>query len=158
MWWITLGLVLLGVILMLVEMLLVFGIGVAGILSFVSFGAACWYTFAFIGPTEGWWVTSIVLLLLVVMVAVILRGRTWKRFELKTEIDSKVNEDSSLVKVGDKGIAHTRLAPMGTGKFGDVTTEVKSANNTLLDAGTKIEIVEITDNQVLVKPITSDKQ
>lgn len=158
MWWITLGLILLGVILMLIEMLLVFGVGVAGVFSFLSFGAACWYTFVYIGPSEGWWVTSIVLLLLVIMVIVILRGRTWKRFELKTEINSKVNEDSSLVKVGDKGFAHTRLAPMGTGKFGDITVEVKSANNALLGAGTEIEIVEITDNQVLVKPITSDKQ
>jgi len=157
MWWITLGLILLGIILMLIEMLLVFGVGVAGILSFVSFGAACWYTFAYISPAAGWWVTSTVLLLLVVMMVVILRGRTWKKFELKTEIDSKVNQESSLVKVGDKGIAHTRLAPMGTGKFSEVTLEVKSASNTLLDSGTAIEVVEITDNQVLVKPVISDK-
>ena len=153
MWWITIGLILVGILLMLVEMLLVPGVGVAGIFSLLSFFAACWYSFAGIGYDEGWWVTVAVLLLLVVMTVVILRKRTWRHFELKTEVTSRVNEESSLVKPGDRGVAQTRLAPMGTGRFDAVSCEVKSADNNMVAAGTPIEVTAVEDNQVFVKPI-----
>ena len=153
MWWITVGLILVGIILMLVEMLLVPGVGVAGFFSLAAFFASCWYTFARIGDVEGWWVTVFVLLLLVAMTVVILRKRTWKRFELDTEVTSRVNEESSLVKPGDRGVAQTRLAPMGTGRFGGVSCEVKSSDNSMVSAGTPREVVAVEHNQVIVKPI-----
>ena len=58
MWWITLSLILAGIIFMLVEMLLIPGVGIAGIFSLISLGAACWYSFDFISPSAGWWVTE----------------------------------------------------------------------------------------------------
>ena len=126
MWWITVGLIMVGILLMLVEMLLVPGVGVAGIFSLAALAAACWYSFACIGYSEGWW---------------------------KTEVTSRVNEESSLVKAGDRGVAQTRLAPMGTGRFDAVSCEVKSADNTMVGAGTPIEVVAVENNQVIVKPI-----
>lgn len=153
MWWITVSLILVGIILMLVEMLLVPGVGVAGFASFLALGASCWYTFTCIGTAAGWWITSFVIVLLIVMIVVILRSRTWRKFELKTEVDSKVNEEPELVKAGERGVALTRLAPRGTGRFGSVSCEVKSADNSMVDAGTPLEIVSIEDNQVIVKPI-----
>ena len=153
MWWIIAALLLTGIVLMFVEMLLIPGVGIAGILSFASFGAACWYAFTFIGRTSGIITTIIASVILVILAIIILRGKTWKRFELKTEVDSRVNAENERVKVGDTGIAQTRLAPMGTGKFGDVYCEVKSATNAMIDAGTPVEVVETADNKVIVKPI-----
>ena len=153
MWWITISLILAGIIFMLVEMLLVPGVGVAGFFSLISLGAACWYTFDYISPCAGWWVTAVVLILLVVIVVIILRGKTWKRFELKTDVTSRVNTESSRLHPGDRGIAQTRLAPRGTGRFGSVECEVKSADNSMVAAGTQVEIVEIVDNQVIVKTV-----
>ena len=153
MWWITVGLILVGILLMVIEFLLVPGIGIAGFLSFLSLGFACWYTFANIGYYPGWWVTIFVLILLVIMLVIILRARTWKRFQLETEVKSKVNEEPHKVSVGEKGIAKTRLAPMGTGVFSSVICEVKSFDNTMIDPGSEIEVVAIEDNQVIVKQI-----
>lgn len=153
MWWITLSLILAGIIFMLVEMLLIPGVGIAGIFSLISLGAACWYSFDFISPSAGWWVTATVLLIMVVMITVILRSKTWKRFELNTEVTSKVNTDQQRLKVGDKGFAQTRLAPIGTGCFGNVTCEIKSADNSMISAGTEVDVTAIVDNQVLVKPV-----
>lgn len=155
MWWITLSLIIAGIIFMLVEMLLVFGIGIAGFISLVSFGAACWYSFNYISYGAGWGVTVFVLVLLVAMTVVILRKKTWKRFELDTEITSKVNTDRQRVRVGDRGTAQTRLAPIGTGHFGEVSCEIKSHDNSMVSAGTPVEVVEIADNQVIVKPINT---
>ena len=64
-----------------------------------------------------------------------------------------VNEESSLVKPGDRGVAQTRIAPMGTGRFGGVSCEVKSSDNSMVSAGTPLEVVAVEDNQVIVKPI-----
>ena len=68
MWWIVVTLIVLGIILMLVEMLLVPGVGVAGFLSLGSLVAACWYAFADISTAAGWWT----LLAAVVVLAVLL--------------------------------------------------------------------------------------
>lgn len=158
MWWITVGLILAGIVLMLVEMLLVPGVGIAGVFSLLSLGASCWYTFEYIGQAAGWWVTLAVLLMLVVMVVLILRNRTWKRFELKTEVNSQVNLEARKVRVGQTGLARTRLAPMGTGQFDKVTCEVKSLDNSMVSAGTSIEVVAVEDNQVIVKPINTENK
>lgn len=153
MWWIVLSLLLLGIILMLVEMLLVPGVGVAGFLSFGALGAACWYAFAEISAAAGWWVTFAAVVLLGVMLFFALRAKTWSRFELRTEVTSRVGTEAQQLRVGERGVAYTRLAPMGTGRFGAVSCEVKSHDNALVDAGTPVEIVAIEENRPLVKPV-----
>jgi len=154
MWWITAALIFAGILFMLVELLLIPGVGIGGFLSLAALFAACWYSFVRIGTSTGWLVLILVLVLLVVSVCIALRAKTWKRFELKTEITSKVNDEASALHPSDRGTAQTRLAPMGTGRFGDIICEVKSADNSLIDAGTALEVVSIEDNQVIVKPLT----
>ena len=154
MWWIVVTLLILGVILMLVEMLLIPGIGVAGFLSLGSLGVACWYAFAEISTAAGWWTTLAAVLVLGGMMFFALRAKTWRRFELKTEVTSKMGTESEGVHVGDRGFAYTRLAPMGTGRFGSLTCEVKSYDNRMVSAGTPVEVVAIEENKPLVKPLT----
>lgn len=153
MWWITLSLVLAGLVFMLVEFLLVPGVGIAGIFSLGSLIGACYYTFDKIGDTAGWIVTIVVVALVAVSLVIILRAKTWKRFELQTEVTSRVNAESEKVSVGDRGIAQTRLAPRGTGRFGAVAVEVKSEDNSMIAAGTAIEVTRLEDRQVIVKSI-----
>lgn len=156
MWWIVATLILAGIIFMLIEMLLVPGVGVAGIFSLASLGAACWYSFSYLSPVVGRWVTILVILILIVMLFLILRERTWKSLELKTEISSKVNDEADAVKVGDRGTALTRLAPMGTGTFGSIRCEAKSADNSMIAPGTPLEVIAIEDGKAIVKPITNE--
>ncbi len=153
MWWITISLIIAGVLLMLVEFLLTPGLGVAGLFSLCSLVAACWYSFENLGSSAAWWVFAAVLLLVVLMLIIILRAKTWNRFELRTEITSKVNNDNEKVVVGQKGVAATRLAPRGTGRFGTLNCEVKSMDNTFLDSGVEIEVVSVEDNEIIVKQI-----
>lgn len=146
-------LIFIGILLMLVEMLLIPGVGVAGILSLISLIGACFYAFTQIGTAAGLTVTVVVVCLIIAMLMYVLREKTWKRFETDTVIDSKVNEDNTLVKIGDQGVSMTRLAPMGTARFGSNSCEVKSANNSMVDAGVAVEVCSIEDNKILVKPI-----
>ena len=146
-------LIIFGIILILVEVLFTPGIGVAGILGLGSLVWACVYTFNNFGSTAGIWMTAIISLSLLFLVIYALRAKTWKKLELNTEIGDKLNTDAEKVKVGDKGVTITRRAPRGTAKFENLSSEVKSADNSMVDPATEIEIVAIENNEIIVKPI-----
>lgn len=155
MWWIIASLIIAGLILFFVETLLTPGIGVAGILSLASFTGACWYSFTYAGHTTGIWVTAGTVVTVVLLVLVLVRSRTWKRMALDTDITASVDTGISGIKAGDRGVALTRLAPIGTGKFAEISVEVKSFDSCMVDAGTEIEVVELDDNKAIVKPINT---
>lgn len=148
---IIVSLILLGILLMLVEMLLVPGVGVAGIASLLSLVGACWYSFEKVDTRTGIIVTAIVLVLLIIMLVVILRAKTWKKFALKDEITSRVNTAMEDIPEGAEGTSVTRLAPMGTVKVGAVVCEAKSEDNSMIDPGTEIIVTGIEDNKLIVK-------
>ena len=91
------------------------------------------------------------IVLLVSLIVWVLRAKTWKRMALETKIDTKAINDSVLA-VGDKGRTLTRLAPMGSARFGDFVIEVKAIEG-LLDPNIDVEVVLIEDNKIYVKPI-----
>ena len=122
-------LIIVGLVLILAEILLIPGIGVAGVLGLLAMGGSCYYSFYEFGNTVGAIVTAANSVLLIVTLVYVLRAKTWKRMSLETNIDSKAVEDeSSYVSLGDKGVAVTRLAPMGTVRFGGHVAEVKAVD------------------------------
>ena len=68
---------------------------------------------------------------------------------LKTNIDSKAVE-TAVLSLGDKGKTLTRLAPMGSARFGDYVVEVKALEG-MLDPEVPVEVVLIEDNKIYVK-------
>lgn len=146
-------LILVGLVLIFAEILLVPGVGVAGILGLLSLAGSCYYAFAEMGNTTGIIVTAINAVLVVALTVWVLRAKTWKRFALETNIVSKaVPSGSVTVAVGDRGKTVTRLAPMGTVRFGEVAVEVKALEG-LVDPGVEVEVVLIEDNRITVRPI-----
>jgi len=80
-----------------------------------------------------------------------MRGRTLDRMALKTDIDSKVDLVSELpVKVGDEGVAVSRLAPMGSIMVNDNKLEARSLNG-FIDENEKVVIVRFEGNIAVVK-------
>lgn len=144
------ALVLVGLVLILAEILIIPGVGVAGILGLLSLGGSCYYSFYEFGNLTGGIVTGVNALLLVITLIYVLRAKTWKRMSLQTNIDSKaVDDDSSYIAVGDKGQTVTRLAPMGMVRFGERTVEVKALEG-ILESGTDVEVVMIEDRRIYV--------
>lgn len=146
-------LIFLGILLMLIEILLVPGVGVAGILGLASLIGSSVYAFMYMSVNAGIITTLVVIALIAVMLFIILRAKTWKKFGLNTEIDSKVNDDPEKVAVGQEGKTITRLAPMGTARFNDITCEVRSEDNSLIAPGQTVCITSIEDNKIFVKPL-----
>ena len=143
-------LILVGLVLVLAEILLIPGVGVAGILGLLSLGGSCYYAFYEFGSLVGGIVTGINALLVVALTIYVLRAKTWKRMSLETSIDSKaVDNGSTYVSIGDIGQAVTRLAPMGTVRFGDKVVEVKVLEG-IVAPGSKVEVVMIEDGRICV--------
>ena len=147
-------LILVGLVLIFVEILLVPGIGVAGVLGLLSIAGSCFYAFYDMGTTAGFIVTIVNALLLVGLTVYVLRAKTWKRMSLETNIDTKAVEDAVL-SVGDKGKTVTRLAPMGSARFGNNLVEVKALEG-MLDPGISVKVVLIEDNKIYVRPLKEE--
>lgn len=146
-------LILVGLVLIFAEILLIPGVGVAGVLGLLSMGGSCFYAFYEFGNTVGAIITAVVAVLIVALTIWVLRAKTWKRMSLETNIDSKaVPSEASTIAVGDHGKTLTRLAPMGSARFGDYVIEVKALEG-MLDPGVDIEVVLIEDNRIIVKPL-----
>ena len=149
-------LILVGLVLIFAEILLIPGVGVAGILGRLSMGGSCFYAFHEMGTTTGIIITVINALLIVGLTVWVLRAKTWKRFTLDTNIDSKAfSLEGAKIAIGDRGRTITRLAPMGTARFGEDTYEVKALEG-MVDPGTDVEIVLIEDNKIYVEPYTDE--
>ena len=149
-------LILVGLVLIFAEILLIPGVGVAGILGLISMGGSCFYAFNQMGNVTGAIVTAINALLIVALTAWVLRARTWKRFTLNTNIDSKATGSiKDSISIGDKGQTLTRLAPMGSARLAEEVYEVKALEG-MIDPGVEVEVVLIEDNKIYVKPYTAE--
>jgi membrane-bound ClpP family serine protease len=147
-------LILVGLVLIFAEILLIPGVGIAGVLGLLSMGGSCFYAFHEFGTTAGAIVTGVNAVLISALTVWVLRAKTWKRMSLETNIDSKAVEGVSL-SLGDKGKTVTRLAPMGSARFGNYIVEVKALEG-MLDPETPVEVVLIEDNRIYVKPVGTD--
>ena len=146
-------LILVGLVLIFAEILLVPGVGIAGVLGLLSMGGSCFYAFMEIGQTTGIIISVINAVLIVALTVWVLRAKTWRKMALKTNIDSKaVSSEASVLALGDRGRTLTRLAPMGSVRFKDFVVEVKALEG-MLDPDVDVEVVLIEDGRIYVKPV-----
>ena len=148
-------LMILGVLLLLAEIFLVPGVGLAGFLGIASLVGSSYYGFMIGGPT-GTLVTIANALIVLILIVIMLRAKTWKKFELKDTIDSKSLSVREDVEVGDRGLTVTRLAPMGTARIGGRTCEV-TAFEGMLAQGTEVEVIMIEKGKIYVKPVSKNE-
>lgn len=152
----TIILTIVGLVLVLSEIFLIPGVGVAGVLGVLSLGGACYYVFYEFGLLAGAVFTASILAVLIGLIVYTIKTRAWKKLALNTKIDSKVqNIEEEALSVGDSGKAVTRLAPIGTARFDGKAYEVKSLEG-MIDAGTEVEVVMFEDNKIYVKPVSAD--
>ena len=145
----VISLIIIGLLLMFAEILIIPGVGIAGILGVAAMAGSCVYAFLEIGQTAGVIVTAVNAVLLVVITIWVLRAKTWERLALATNIDSKAIVPEAEVAPGTVGVTVTRLAPMGTARFGDLRMEV-TAREGIIDPGVEVEVVEVDGIKVYV--------
>jgi membrane-bound ClpP family serine protease len=78
----------------------------------------------------------------------------WGRFALKSSNQSKVNEgELEGLAPGQEGVALSALRPVGKAEVGGRTFEVKTLGG-YVTTGTKVRIIQILSNQIIVEPTT----
>jgi len=152
-WTIIAVLILVGFLFLLLEILVLPGTNIAGVIGFVLIAIGVWQAYASFGALAGSLTLGGCIVFSIGGLYVSLKSGTWKRASLKSNIDGKVNlVDADKVKVGDTGKAISRLAPMGKAMINNEYYEVKTLGE-YLDPGTEIEVISIEFNKITVKPI-----
>ena len=125
--WLIILLILLGVLFLVAELVLLPGVSLGALFALVCYGSAIYTAFADYGPFTGGIVVLIILALSFVATVLSLRSKTWQRFSLKQKIESSsMPLPDNEVKAGDRGVAVSRLAPMGKVEIGGRIYEAKS--------------------------------
>ncbi len=153
MWSVILVLIIIGFLMLLLEILVIPGTGIAGILGFALMAAGIWIAYRDQGIVAGHWALSATLAVNLVGIVVALRTKTWKNAALKSEIRGKAGQNiDSGVQVGDRGRTISRCAPSGTAEFNDQLLEVTTQSQ-FIDPNKEVEIIHVTGNKIIVKLI-----
>ncbi|GHV64659.1 nodulation efficiency protein D (NfeD) [Bacteroidia bacterium] len=149
-WIVLIVLIVIGLSLILMEVLVLPGIGVAGFLGFGAIVLAVYLGYRYFGTTTGHYILLGVAVLGFATTIYAIRAKTWKKLSLHASIDSTVEGVDLSIKVGDTGKTVGRLAPMGKVQIGDFVLEAQSVDG-YVDADTEVEVVKAYKDKVLVK-------
>lgn len=144
-------LLILGFIFMLLEMLVIPGTTIAGVIGLILVSVGIWQGYATHSTSTGHILLTSTLVATGVLLYFSLKANTWKKAMLDKNIDGKLNVvDLEKVKPGDTGTAVSRLAPMGKAYINGEYYEVASFNE-FINEQTEIEVFKIENNKIIVK-------
>jgi membrane-bound ClpP family serine protease len=150
-WTIIIILILVGLLFLILEVVVIPGTTVVGIVGFILMIVAVWQTYLVYGSTSGHLVLGGTLVLTLVGLRFALRSKTWDKVMLKSNIDSRANViPEGSVKVGDVGKSVSRIVPTGKALINDEYFEVCSSGE-FIDPENEIEVVKIEHNKIFVK-------
>ena len=142
-----------GAFFLVAELVFLPGVTLGAILSIVSYGAAIYLGFDRIGFLGGIITIAIALALSLVVTVVSLRAKTWRRLALNDKVEGKSNDlPEQSVKIGDCGVAISRLSPMGKVEIKGEMYEAKSMGK-YIDQQTNVEVVGFENFTVVVKAV-----
>ena len=146
-------LVIAGVALLLIELFLIPGTSLAAFISGACFIYAVYHAFNYIGAAAGFLTLAVSAIAGIAAVVWFMRSKTLDKVALKKDIEGKVDRDAEhRVKVGDQGVAVTRLALFGQAEINGDLVEVKSCDG-FLNPKTPIKVVRINDGNILVEKL-----
>jgi membrane-bound ClpP family serine protease len=152
-WSIVISLLVFGLVLVVAEIVFVPGTTVVGLIGFCFLIVGVGLSFKYFGGEIGWVTLGVTSVACGGLLYFSFTTDAWKRFSLKSAINSKVNEgELDNLKVGMEGQTVSALRPMGKAELNNQTVEVKT-NGDYLDSGSRIKIIKIISNQIIVEPI-----
>lgn len=150
-WTLIALLILIGIIFIVLEVLVIPGTSIAGIIGFILVGIGVWQAYRMYGSLAGHITLLISLVIGTGLLILSLRAKTWNRMMLKTQITGKANMiEEDKVKAGDTGISVSRLAPAGKALINDEYYEVHTQGE-FIDQQKEIEVIKIQANKIIVK-------
>ena len=141
-----------GIILLLAEIFFLPGISIAGIAGVAFMLGGIVYAFT-VDAVYGFYTILFSAVALGFSIWYFMKSKTLDKMSLHTNIDGKVETvDESKIKIGDKGITVSRLAPVGKVKINSETVEAKSLYD-FIDEDTEVEVIAVNATNVEVKVV-----
>jgi len=155
-WLLITALFVLGFLLIFIEVVIIPGFGLTGILGTISLGAACYLAFTSLNPLIGVLITVCSIGTVILLFKILPKTSVWKKIRLSiTESKQtgfrtgKTNLNSLINKTG---LSLTMLRPSGTAiinkKRYDVITDGE-----FIEPDTKIIVDSIKENRIIVKKL-----
>ena len=145
-----------GLVLLTLEIVALPG-GIAGIAGIALMAFGVWQCYAQYGSTAGHWALLSCIAACVILLIIAMKSKTWKRFSLNDQSDSKVNQiDNASIHVGSRGNTVARLAPTGKALIDGQLVEVHAINQ-FIDPNRPIEVVAIEGYRIDVCEIDDER-
>lgn len=155
MWTVIIILILVGLLMMILEIIVIPGTGVAGIIGFVLMATGIWLAYTRQGIVAGHITLGATIAINVIGLILTLRSKTWKKAMLNTVNSGKVNDiEKGDLEVGEIGTTISRCAPMGKAEFKNNFYEVSTLSE-FIDQEQKVEIIKISGNKIYIKKINN---
>ena len=152
---IVLLIIFLGLLLIFLEIFLIPGTTLFGVIGGLSLLAGVVVMYAYYGNL--WGNITLATSSVLVVIAVLLGFRVIQsnRLAMKATVAGRVNEiDAIQLRVTDKGEAATDLRPGGKAIFNGHKTDVYSSGE-FISRNTSVEIIKITSDKIFVSPLKS---
>ncbi len=149
---VIIGIIVLGMLLVLVEVFLIPGSTIVGIMGALVVALGVYFTFMHLGTDMGWIALSSSSFILLILFYVGIKNL--KRVAITESIDSKVNlpEDDTL-EIGEVGKAFTDCRPAGKAIFNGKKLNVISIGDFIMK-DRQVQVVKMEEGKVFVKEIT----
>jgi membrane-bound ClpP family serine protease len=152
-WMIVAALIFFGIVLVIAEIIFVPGTTIVGVIGAIFMVAGVVSSFSYFGSQGGWITLGGTAFGSAIIVYYAFKANVWGKFSLKTANSGKVNEgELEGVIVGQEGLAISALRPSGKAEIENKTYEVKTLG-AFVDAGSKLKIIKVNSNQIIVEPI-----
>lgn len=151
----------LGVGLLLLEILVIPGFGIAGVLGIVAVLASLFLSFPDIWSALAavGFAAALTLAGAVFILRRVPRSGIWRKLSLETSLEhpgfEQDDPDDPVIKVGARGRALSPLRPAGTIQVGEFRIDAVS-DGAFIPPGAPVEIVHIVGNRVTVKSVPED--
>jgi len=145
-------LIIMGFIFIVVEVFLVPGFSVPGLMGIAMIGYGIFRALAEYGGTGAFFTVLISAVAAVLLIYIALKTKTAGKVSLLyNEEDAKAVDDYSAL-VGLEGVAYTHLRPSGTAVFSDRRCDVVT-NGVYIERDTPIRVEKIEGTRIVVSPI-----
>ncbi|MCP4650075.1 MAG: hypothetical protein GY853_08375 [PVC group bacterium] len=155
--WLTIiALFVIGFILILIEVVIIPGIGLAGILGAVSIGAACYTAFTNLSPIIGGLLSLVSIILVIILFKILPKTSAWKKTRLaltqKKQMGYQVAPKEFKTLINKTGTTLTILRPSGTALIGDKRYDVV-ADCEFIEKDKAIVVSEVEGIRIVVKEV-----
>lgn len=151
-------LLLLAVALVILELFFLPGLSVAGLAAVLFYGGALYYAFAHLGITAGIATLIGAMVITGFLIYYFLHSRMLDKMKLKTEIDSTAPTSITQgINAGDKGVALSRLNPMGTVLIGGCAVEAHSTGK-YIEESTPVRVIKVEPTSIVVSPFIPQEE